>query len=207
MWHHRGRVDVSSGFLLLAALLYYLDEEGILLWTAVACLLHEGGHLAAIYALGGRVVRLRLTLAGAEMVLSSVYAMGPGGECLAALAGPVSNLAAAALATRMGEGWFLFAGLNLGLAALNLLPLAQLDGGRAIYHLLVLLWSPGGAGRVVELLSRVTLALLLLAGLAVLWVTGANFTLLVTTLWLAFSRRNGEGRTGQPRMKKRCRRH
>ncbi len=182
-----GRVEVTGGFLLLAAALYYLDDQGILLWAALACAIHELGHVLAIYALGGRVSRLRVSLSGAEMALSAAHPLGPGGHCLAALAGPVSNLAVAMLSARMGENWFLFAGLNLGVAAFNLLPMAQLDGGRALYYLIALLWSTLAASRVTDILSRVMSLLLLLAGGVLLWVTRVNFTLLVTALCLAAS--------------------
>lgn len=186
-----GRVEITGGFLLMAATLYYFDSQGFLLWAALACGLHELGHYAAIFFLGGRASRLRLSAVGAEMTLSAARPLGPLAQLLAALAGPVTNLAlamlCARLAGRMGEGWFVFAGLNLSLAAFNLLPVAQLDGGRAVYWLLVLLWSPHAAERAVRILSVVTAIALLLAGGALLWATGANFTLIVTALWLSTS--------------------
>lgn len=175
----------------MAAVLYYLDNQGFILWAGLACALHEVGHLLAIYGLGGRVSRLRLSVTGAEMALSAARPLGPGAQLLAALSGPVTNLALAALssnlATKMGEGLFVFAGLNLSLAAFNLLPVAQMDGGRAVYHFVALLWSTHAAERTVQILSQLTAAALLLAGMALLWVTRANFTLLVTALWLTAS--------------------
>lgn len=187
-----GRIEVTGGFLLLAAALYYLDSQGLILWAGLACALHELGHLAAIYGLGGRVARLRLSVTGAEMALSAARPLGPGGQVLSALSGPVTNLALAWMAARLGSGglgecWFFFAGLNLSLAAFNLLPVAQLDGGRAVYWLVTLLWSPGAAERAVGILSRLTATGLLLAGGALLWATGTNFTLLVTAFWLSTS--------------------
>ena len=186
-----GRVEVTGGFLLIGAALFYLDGQGLLLWAGLACLLHELGHMGAIYALGGRVARLRLSVAGAEMALSAARRLGPGAQVLCAVAGPVTNLGlavlSAALAERLGEGWFLFAGLNLSLGAFNLLPVEQLDGGRIVYWSISLLWSQQAARRAVSLLSRLTVLALLLAGGVLFWVTGANFTLLVTALWLSAS--------------------
>lgn len=186
-----GRVEVTGGFLFLAAALYYLDDSGTIFWAAMACGLHELGHLLAIYGLGGRVARLRLSVSGAEMVLSAARPMGHTAHLLAALAGPVTNLGLTVLSARLGawagEDWYLFAGLNLSLAAFNLLPMEQLDGGRAVLHLLALLCPEHMAVRVVRMLSYLTAAALLLAGAALLWFTGTNFTLLVTAAWLAFS--------------------
>ena len=50
-----GCLEVSGGFLLLAAFLYYMDTQGVVLWGAAACALHEGGHYLAIRLLGGSV--------------------------------------------------------------------------------------------------------------------------------------------------------
>ncbi|HWS43942.1 MAG TPA: site-2 protease family protein [Pseudoflavonifractor sp.] len=185
------RVEVTGGFLLMTAALYYLDDQGLLLWAGLAAALHELGHLAAIYGLGGRVARLRLSAAGAEMVLSASRTLGPGAQFLAALSGPVTNLAfaslSAGLGTYLGEEAYLFAGLNLGLAAFNLLPMEQLDGGRLVYQLVALFSSPHTAARAVRAVSILTAAALLLGGAALLWTTRANFTLLVTAAWLAAS--------------------
>lgn len=185
------RVEITGGFLLLAAVLYYLDDQGVFLWAVLASALHELGHLAAIYGLGGRVARLRLSVAGAEMTLSSSRTLGPGAQFLAAISGPVTNLAVASLSSglggRLGEGAYLFAGLNLGLAAFNLLPVEQLDGGQLLYLAAALFLPPCAAERVTRVVSVLTAALLLVGGTALLWVTGANFTLLVTASWLAAS--------------------
>lgn len=186
-----GRLEISGGFLLTAAALYYLDDQGVLLWGALACALHELGHYAAILGLGGRVARIRLSAAGAEMALSAARPLGPPAQLLAALAGPVVNLALALLSARLAEGlgesWYVFAGLNLGLACFNLLPVAQLDGGRALYALLTLLWSEEAAERVTGFCSALVAEGLVLAGAVVLWRSRGNFTLLVTALWLALS--------------------
>ncbi len=192
MWMHSRhrlfeRVEITGGFLLMAALFYYLDDQNIFLWAVLAGVVHELGHALAIHGLGGKISRLRVTAVGAEMVISAARPLGAGARCLAAMAGPVSNLAAAALAARMGEEWFFFAGLNLGLAVFNLLPITQLDGGQIIYHLTALLWSPYGAERVISILSWVTSLALLLGGGLALWVTRTNFTLLLTAVWMSAS--------------------
>lgn len=184
-WSH---LEISGGFLLLTAALYYLDSSGVVPWALAACTLHELGHVAAVRLLGGRVSMLRLTCVGAELRLSARYPLRAGRQLLAALAGPVVNLllapAAAGAAARWGEGAFLFAGLNLALGAFNLLPVAQLDGGRALCALLALL----GAGEWAETALRVV-SLVLAGGLAaggcLLFLRGAvNVTLPLTAIWL-----------------------
>ncbi|MEG1943303.1 MAG: peptidase M50 [Angelakisella sp.] len=169
----------------MAAAFYYLDRQGILPWAVLACASHELGHCGAVYLLGGRVCRIRLSAVGAEMVLSAAHPMGHGAQLISALAGPLANLLLAFCAARIGEGLYLLAGLNLGLACFNLLPAAQLDGGRALEHLAALLWSQRLGEGLVRALSAATVLCLLTAGAAVLWKTGTNFTLIVTAIWLA----------------------
>ena len=178
------RLEVSGGFLLLTAALYYLDSSGVVPWALAACGLHEMGHLLAIRALGGRVSLLRLTCVGAELRLSARYPLSAGKQLAAALAGPAVNVLLALAAARWGEGAFLFAGLNLALGLFNLAPVAQLDGGRALCAALALL----GAGERAEAVLR-ALSLALAGGLAlggcVLFLKGAvNVTLPLTALWL-----------------------
>lgn len=187
----RCRIEVSGGFLFLAALLYYLDADGVVLWALLACALHELGHLTAIHLMGGGVTRLRLTAAGAELHLSAVRPLPPGRLFLAALAGPAVNLAAALFSARLArigleERFYLFAGLNLGLAVLNLLPVGWLDGGRALISLADLMGKPEAGHRLTEICAVGFAAALTFFGSLLLWQSGGrNFTLLITGLWMA----------------------
>ena len=164
------RVEITPGFLLLAALLYYLDRDNVLLWSALACALHELGHWAMIRLCGGEVALLRLSASGAELRLSARHRLGHGAHCLCALAGPGVNLALAFLApaagAACGECWYLFSGVNLSLAAFNLLPVRQLDGGRALYLAVALM--------VLRSKGLAALAVLLMAG-SVVWMLTAPF--------------------------------
>jgi len=191
-------VEVTGGFVLLWALLYYLDDSGVLPWAALACALHEGGHWMAIRALGGNVRRFALTVGGAVMDLSVQSPLSPGRLFWAALAGPAANLLAALLgaelAPRLGGGFYLFVGLNLGLAGFNLLPAGPLDGGRALESLLAAMGREDLGRRAAQVGGDVTAALLLGAGCVLLWQSGGrNFTLLIAGLWMTAAARRERG--------------
>lgn len=167
------RVEISAGALLLGAALYYLDEQGVLLMAFCACALHELGHWLVIRALGGRVTALRITCVGAEMRLSARCPLGYWQQIAAALAGPAVNLLAARMAAGLGtEGAYCFAGLNLALAAFNLLPAVQLDGGRILWCILALLTSEERAERLLRVLSSALAVGLVLGALLLLWQGG-----------------------------------
>ena len=179
------RVEISGGALLMLAALYYLDGQGVLPLALLACALHEAGHWLAIRALGGRITALRLTCVGAEMRLSTRYPLGYVGQCVASLPGPYTTLASAWGAPRTGTEWgYCFAGLNLALGVFNLLPAAQLDGGRVLWCALALLAGRARADRFVPALSAALAAGLVCGALALVWQGRGNLSLLLTALWL-----------------------
>ena len=168
----RGRITVTPGFLFLMAWCNYADQQGLLLPALAGCALHELGHLAAIWGLGGSVRRLRLTAVGAEIQLERP--MSYPGELAAALA----------------EGGALFAGLNLALGCFNLLPVGRLDGGRALHCLLSMSIGPA-AEEAEAVLDRVFIAFLLALGVLLIgW--GGSFTLLLVALWLLAKEKEGK---------------
>ncbi len=187
-WLRWRRLEISGGFLLLAAFLYYMDAE-LLLWSGTACVVHEAGHCLLLRLCGGKIHILRLSCVGAELVLSSKRPLSPGQELAVALAGPAANLLAAlTVRLQVGFGWViqrdLFSGLNLALAFFNLLPVVQLDGGRALVSILRFFSPEGEARRVVQICSwAISFALVLGGGILVLR-RQANLTLLLTALWL-----------------------
>ena len=176
------RVEVTGGFLLLCAWLNYLDGQGIVPLALLSCALHEAGHLIAVRGMGGRVRRLSITAIGAEMEVDR--ALSYGGELLAALAGPLVNLALALLFSRV-RGGAVFAGLNLALCCFNLLPVGRLDGGRALRCLLAWLLGPEAAWRAGRWVDRLLVGGLLLFGLCLARM-GNSVTLLLTALWLGY---------------------
>ena len=184
MWtcHDRLRVEATPGFLLLLAVLFWLDEGvGLLPWGLAACVLHELGHIVAAAAFGGRVEKLSLTAVGAELRMGYPRPLGYGRDSLVALAGPAANLLFGALALLWG--WGLAAALTLAVGAFNLLPILPLDGGRVLYGLLAGRLDPDWAERLMTALSGCLVGLLVGVG-AVAAVHYANVTLLLTALWL-----------------------
>lgn len=178
-----GRLEIGGSFLLLAAVIFYFDEQWLLPRALAACALHELGHLAAIQALGGRVERVVLGAAGAEIRLAGSCRLSYGGEIAAAAAGPLVNLI---LAWTLGGCLPIFTGMNLALGAFNLLPVFPMDGGRILYFILAA-WR--GEAPAMRICGGLTAALSLAAaacGVAVLWYSGRNFTLLVVGIWLLF---------------------
>ena len=138
-----GEMEVWAHWTLLPAVLLLVVTEGPERASLglLALLLHETGHLLTARGLGYRVRSLELWPFGAA--LSMDLSTGSRGALPVALAGPLCNLAAAAMSLLLlrllprTEGVMEpFFCMNLSLAAVNLLPAEPLDGGRALAFLL-----------------------------------------------------------------------
>lgn len=152
-YRKRERVPLSSKvacsplFLLAAAItVVWWDRKCLpLFWLAAS--IHEGGHLFALRALGGRAEKICFRLTGAEIRYDSSH-LSYGQEALLALAGPLANfLAAAILALASGKGAAqteLAVGCHVVLGVFNLLPALPMDGGRILLALLCRRWPMQG---------------------------------------------------------------
>ena len=168
-----GKLHSTGGFWLLVGALLLAAPLSLVGWFLLACAVHEGGHLLAIRALGGRVGSLRLTGLGAVMIPRGVF--GYRTDCLVALAGPAASLVLALLAAPFCQT---LAGLSLVLGLFNLLPLGPLDGGRVLRGILLRLTGLDRGERICRLADRITALAMAGAGL---WLVlhGGSFTLLL----------------------------
>ncbi|MBQ5390179.1 MAG: hypothetical protein IIU58_04650, partial [Clostridia bacterium] len=123
----------------------------MMLPLAAAVFLHECAHLAALRLCGGRIRSLRPAPFGLCIVYDE-NSVSLGGELLVSVAGCAVNIGSAVLSLLLY--WLLHIDiLNFGIvsllaAALNLLPVQPLDGGRLVYLVLSAWRGPDFAGRV-----------------------------------------------------------
>lgn len=175
-----GRAAASPLFLFVTVLFPALTGKDWLLLFALAALLHECGHLAALWLLGGRAERFSLRLTGAEIAYHS-GSLSYGGEVLLALAGPLANLLCAGVCALLSRflpvsQLYRFIGCHLTLALFNLLPALPLDGGQVLKALLEYRLPLAGE-RIARTISVGVGVILALLGLYVLK-AGQNPTLL-----------------------------
>ena len=143
------KIQVSAElYLAAAAILLILPLKW---WFAalLAVLVHEIGHLAAIWLLGGRVMGMKFGAAGAKI---EACITGRGKEAFCALSGPLASFLLLLAARFYPEASL--CGLIQG--CYNLIPIYPMDGGRIIRCILpedlcvgiegfalVLLWGTG----------------------------------------------------------------
>ncbi len=125
-----------------AVLLYLmiLDPEGYALAGFAAAAIHECGHLLMLYILRIRPKELTLSFFGMRLILPDDHTMGTTQMMLVALAGPLTNLLFAVLSCIWRTDGILIS-IHLVLAVLNLLPILPLDGGQAVYSILIRMFT------------------------------------------------------------------
>ena len=177
-------VSVSAYFVGMAALCLAAGPA----WRFGAALafaaLHELGHLAAMAAFRVRPSKICLTAAGMRIERPPGLRVSFTREIAIAFAGPAVSLAlAGALRLLPLPPEFFY--VNLGFGLFNLLPVRQLDGGRALYFALCRRVSETAANRAVTAAS-LTCLFLAAAGAALLCLRqGFSLSLAIAVLYLA----------------------
>ena len=116
-----GRLEVNFIFIPVVAVMCYLNGLPAVLAFSLALLLHESGHAVMAQAMGVRVKYMELLPFGCTAHIESFAVLSPGAEIAMAAAGPLANLALAAL-LQFGSDPF----TDSFLAAL------PMDGGRVL---------------------------------------------------------------------------
>lgn len=181
-------VCVRPSALLTPALFLLLTDTPILLAALLpAALLHELAHYAVLRLCGVRAARFTITGLGASLYVPELHRLSYGAELLSAAAGPLMNLLLWVLLSLTGrEELTLFAGAQMVLGVLNLLPVRPMDGGRILWLATAYLTEPYTADRVAAAVGLAASSALLALCLWLVLTTGSGLFLLLGALWLAY---------------------
>ena len=180
------RFSFALAFLLPLSF-FFLRGFSSFLPVLLPALWHEAGHLLAAFFLKIPLKSAAASVSGFSFTFSAPL-QSYKKDALLALSGPFANLLAAAvliplLRRNPSSFWFtvLFADLSLLIA--NLLPLAPLDGGRALYAFLSLKFSPDRAAQVLRFLCPVILLPLTLFGIYLFRLGEGTVLFFAVLLW------------------------
>ena len=185
----KNKFSVHPAFPLVWILLAMIGKGDGVLLVFISSLIHETAHIAAFLRYGERIKKLRLMPFGINVSLVSATDVSCKKEIFASLSGIAANIAAGALALAFGStekiiGADFFAACNFALAAVNLVPVIPLDGGRALYFFLLSKVSPGKAQRICLTVSFVFLVPLAALAIWLIVETGYNFSLMLICAYL-----------------------
>lgn len=150
---HRLTINITPGFYIYLSIMLLLLPLPWLCAALLAGLLHELGHIAAIYAVGGAISHITLRGAGASI---QTCPMDPGQELVCAAAGP----AAGALLILLFPVLPKLAFCGLLQTVFNLLPVCMFDGSRIVRSISVLMFGEKNGGRVFYYFNRICMGLL-----------------------------------------------
>lgn len=178
------RIAVSANplfFGVLAWLLLY-EKQGLAAGCLAASLIHECGHLTAMFVCKALPRRIHIGIFGMRIERDAALSVSFWQDAFIAAGGPLINLLCC--------GGFLLCGkvtaaaLHFLTAALNLLPVEALDGGQLLLSLLYRRLPRERAEKCVFICSLLTVFPLGIAGFFVLLRSGCNASLLLVDAYL-----------------------
>ena len=181
-------IRINPGFILTLSCTIFLVGFQNTILVLVAVLLHELGHIAAIYAFGGGITSITAGAAGLEIGYAGRFSYRA--DVIAALSGPAASLLAAVAFSYMGcffklEQLLLFSGINLIYCLFNLIPAGAADGGRAVFAVTAALFGPFTAEKTSYVLDVLCFFTVLATGIYVFAKSGGNLTLILCAILLA----------------------
>ena len=165
-------------------LLLFTGFRETLLWSLLAALLHEGGHLLVMVLCGIPPRQVQFCPFGVVITEGAGVRRGYGKDALVALGGPAANGLAALSGFCLSGTDSLFFLANTVLGLFNLLPAESLDGGRAVNALLCLRLLPEKAEKLTFFLSLCVILPVTALGILILLRERGNFTLLAAGVYL-----------------------
>lgn len=182
----KNHCKLQIGFLfvfMLLVLTYSAPRELPALASAV--FLHELGHVIAARLCKIKLRKLKLSVFGAS-ILPNETLFSYRQEIFLCLGGPAMNLITAFILNSLFpfEEAHLFAVYSYFLAALNLLPVKDFDGGRIFYAILCFILSPNTSELIIKVSSFIIIFALWTLSTYLLITVSASLTLFVFSLSL-----------------------
>lgn len=178
---------ISFLFAAVITALIAADRTGFVLPLLFAVLIHELGHLAAMWVLDCAPKRVRLVPAAVEITTK----IGGGKhEIFIALCGPAVNLLLFAtlfvnyLAFN-NDGYLTIGLINLLIGVFNLLPVTGLDGGTVLFNLLCRRKDPQKAALIMRIINLSVALAALITAITLCFRGQFNLSFFILALYLA----------------------
>lgn len=182
-----------AGAVAAAASLLFLPSRTVLS-AALALMLHEAGHMAALWLCGVRAWRFELTPFGGMADVKAYNQLRPLCQAAAAAAGVAVSLAGALLCMLMLHPHPLICELTraqLSLAFVNCLPAWPLDGARVLVAMAACFGAESGMRRALAWMARCIGAAFAALGLWGAWMGECSWPLLLAGPYLWYAAREG----------------
>lgn len=162
MRQNKPSISAAPAVYILFALAVVLLPLKLLLAWGLSVLTHEICHILAVVLCRGRVERIRFSLTGAQI---TAVGLTISREIICVLAGPIGSMLLLILFR-----WYPYLTVCAFIqAAFNLLPLTNLDGGKALQGILCLHLGENAVQKICTRIDRVTRWVLCLLSILAAW--------------------------------------
>lgn len=181
-----GSCRMRIHFSFFAVLAFYnlfagMENGGL---TLLSILLHECAHLVTMMFCGAFPSEISVSAFGMEIILPEKAVLTYRQNVAISLSGPLLNFMLALAADLFAAK--AFAGLNLVLGCIHILPIEPLDGGLALKSLLSGKMGTEKAEKICFIVSLLILFPVAILGFMLLIYSKNNFSLLLLALYLIF---------------------
>lgn len=187
------RVNISIYFALFIACIIVIDQTGVAALALLCAALHETGHFLALYLFRIPVKEVSFKIFGVTIRLTNNTKLSYLKEAVIAISGCLMNLILCLISyVFIITGHFvqqaeIFFSVNLAVCILNILPVAPLDGGRALEAMLCTRLQYNTALNIVTVISAIFLIPLVILGGVLVVKTNYNVSLIIVSVYLIIS--------------------
>ena len=184
-------IKINIICVLLILLFFYINFSVYALIILACIFIHELGHIILIKLRGFKILSVEATPCGINIIINGLAPYRT--DILIALGGPVFNIIFAFLFFLIMQGAgnssiLMFAFItNIIYAALNLFPVASLDGGRVLACILKIYFPENIARNIFAAISAIFLIILSICAFFILMLTGYNFSLVLLCAYLFYT--------------------
>ncbi|MGN0570509.1 MAG: hypothetical protein ACI4N4_08430 [Candidatus Fimenecus sp.] len=185
-------VEITFFFAALIAFMLTLRAPADVLIAVFSSLLHETGHLAAMYWAGNTPETVRFEITGMNIKRRQSTTVSMKNELIIALGGPFFNLlifiiSCLSYAFLKTEILLHISCINFVLMIFNLLPIKRLDGGMALYFFLSQKYDVIVCSKILKITSVVFVLIVYAWGFYVFAAGGYNISVIIIAIFLTLS--------------------
>ena len=186
------KIEITFWFIALITFIVSLNVPSNVLITVFSSLLHETGHLLIMTSVGNKPQAVRFEITGMNIIRQPDLKISTKNEILIALGGPFINLicfliSVVTLCIYNNENILTFGCINLILMIFNLLPIIRLDGGLALYYVLLQKHDNITCSKILKITSVIFITIIYAWGFYVFILSRYNVSLIIIAIFLTLS--------------------
>ncbi len=184
------KIYISFIFAAVITVMLFFDRTTLFLPSAIAIILHELGHLFAMWLCECTPKEIKLIPASVQIIRG--FSSKPYGESIIALFGPIVNLVIFLVFLvnylYFKDEWVIKFGLiNLIIGIFNLLPVKGLDGGTVLYNIVSEKKGLRTAERLLNIITFISSLTLFVLGIFTIINGKVNITVFIMAIYLLLS--------------------